>query len=228
MAWSTRPPSSGPADDGQLDVALGAQLGHRLEQGDQALHRARRCDEVTMMRPGTGVTSSRGRNTVWSTPTGTTVIRSGVDAHLGGDVVARVLRHREHGRERARHADLHAEEAEPAPRGEALPRVGRVRQGQLAVDRDRVVQGGQAAASRPRPCRACPVPRHWLSCTTSKSSRRSARSLAGPPRVGQRLAESGRAHDAELDPVLSARRTRGDAAPGTGRGLGRGRGRRRA
>ena len=30
-----------------------------------------------MMRPGTGVTSSNGRNTVWSTPTGTTVIRSG-------------------------------------------------------------------------------------------------------------------------------------------------------
>ena len=29
-----------------------------------------------MMRPGTGTTSARGRKMVWSTPTGTTVIRS--------------------------------------------------------------------------------------------------------------------------------------------------------
>ena len=28
----------GPADHDQLDVALGAQLGHRLEQRDEALH----------------------------------------------------------------------------------------------------------------------------------------------------------------------------------------------
>ena len=32
-------------------------------------------DEVTMIRPGTGSTSAWGRKTVWSTPTGTTVIR---------------------------------------------------------------------------------------------------------------------------------------------------------
>ena len=34
-------------------------------------------DDVTMRRPGTGFSSGRGLNTVWSTPTGTTVIRSG-------------------------------------------------------------------------------------------------------------------------------------------------------
>ena len=33
-------------------------------------------DEVTMRRPGTGVAPARGRKTLWSTPTGTTVIRS--------------------------------------------------------------------------------------------------------------------------------------------------------
>ena len=49
-------------------------------------------DEVTMIRPGTGSTSSRGRNTVWSTPTGTTVIRSRLHAHLGGDVAPSTTR----------------------------------------------------------------------------------------------------------------------------------------
>ena len=38
MALSTRPPSAGAADDDQLDVALGAELGHRLEQRHQPLH----------------------------------------------------------------------------------------------------------------------------------------------------------------------------------------------
>ena len=40
-------------------------------------------DEVTMMRPGTGSTSSRGRNTVWSTPTGHDGHPVGCHAHLG-------------------------------------------------------------------------------------------------------------------------------------------------
>ena len=38
MASATRPSGAGIADDHQLDVPLGAQLGHRLEQRDQSLH----------------------------------------------------------------------------------------------------------------------------------------------------------------------------------------------
>ena len=34
-------------------------------------------EDVTMIRPGTRGRSGRGRNTVWSTPTGTTVMRAG-------------------------------------------------------------------------------------------------------------------------------------------------------
>ena len=127
----------------------------------------------------------------------------GPHLHLRGDVAARRLRHREHSRERSRHPDLHAEESEPALGGESLPRVGRVRQGQLAVHRDRVVQGGQ---QRPT------VLDHTEHAGTEalvvvdhiEVAPAFGQDLPGPPRIGQRLAESGSAHDAELDPVLAA------------------------
>ena len=64
------------AHDHQLDVALGAELGHRLEQRDQPLHGdvARGRDHEP---PGHRLHVGRRANTVWSTPTGTTVMRSG-------------------------------------------------------------------------------------------------------------------------------------------------------
>ena len=68
-----------------------------------------------------------------------------------------------------------------------------------------VVSSGQPSSTMP----SMPLPRHWLSCTTSNSSRRSRQELAGPQRVGQGLAEAGRAHDGELDPVLPG----GELAP---------------
>ena len=77
-----------------------------------------------MIRPGTGSTSGWGRNTVWSTPTGTTVIRSSSTPICAAmstfdDSETVTTRGRAPG-----HLDLHPEEAEPAPLGELLPRVG--------------------------------------------------------------------------------------------------------
>ena len=76
MARSTRPPSFGrpmtvsSTSRSVRSLATASSSGTRPFIGTSLL-------EVTMMRPGTGVTSSKGRNTVWSTPTGTTVMRSG-------------------------------------------------------------------------------------------------------------------------------------------------------
>ena len=154
-----------------------------------------------MMRPGTGVTSSKGRKTVWSTPTGTTVMRSGAHIHLRRDVLARVLRHRDHGGQGARHPHLHAEETEPAARREALPGVGRVRQGELAVDRDGVVQRRQQRPAvldhAEHPVAQALVVVHDVELVAALRQQ-----LAGPQRVGQGLPEAGRAHDGELGPVL--------------------------
>ena len=100
-------------------------------------------EEVTIRRPGTGTTSSMGRNTVWSTPTGTTVMRSGstpiwaaMSVRDDCDTV------RMAGSRRATRTCM-PQEAEPPPGGEALPGVGGVVEGQLAVDGDRVVQRGE-------------------------------------------------------------------------------------
>ncbi len=76
MARSTRPPSVGrpmtvsSTSRSVRSLATASRRGTSPFIGTSLL-------EVTMMRPTWGVTSSRGRNTVWSTPTGTTVIRSG-------------------------------------------------------------------------------------------------------------------------------------------------------
>ena len=67
----------------------------------------------------------------------------GQHAHLGGDVGLGRLGHGDHPGQGPGHLDLHAQEAEPAALGEVLPRVGGVAQGQLPVDGDGMVQGGE-------------------------------------------------------------------------------------
>ena len=131
--------------------------------------------EVTMIRPGTGVTPSSGRKTVWSTPTGTTVIRSGATPICAAmsvrefcDTVTTA------GRARATRTCI--------PRKPNQRRVVKVCHGFVVWDRAswrstvmgwcRVVSRGHPSATMP----SMPVPRHWLSCTTSNSSRRSANS----------------------------------------------------
>ncbi len=197
----------GPADHRQLDVALGAQLGHRLEQRHEALHGdvAARGDHDPPRRrrhvvdgPVDGVVhpDRDHRHTLRR------------DVHLGRDVLAGILRNGEHGGEGPGHAHLHTQEPEPAARGEALPGVGGVRQRELAVHRDRMVQGGE---QRP-PVRdhaehagaEALVVVHHVEVVASLRQQ-----LAGPQREGERLAEAGRAHDGELQPVLA----RGELAP---------------
>ncbi len=76
MAFSTRPPSLGrpitvsSTSRSVRSLATASSRGTKPFMGTSLL-------DVTMMRPGTGETSSKGRKTVWSTPTGTTVMRSG-------------------------------------------------------------------------------------------------------------------------------------------------------
>ena len=76
MARSTRPPGRGrpmtmsSTSRSVRSLATASSSGTRPFIGTSL-------DEVTISRPGRGSTSGRGRNTVWSTPTGTTVMRSG-------------------------------------------------------------------------------------------------------------------------------------------------------
>ena len=77
MVRATRPPSVGrpmttsSTSRSVRSLATASSRGTRPFMGTSL-------EDVTMIRPGTrGRFRARGRNTVWSTPTGTTVIRSG-------------------------------------------------------------------------------------------------------------------------------------------------------
>ena len=161
-----------------------------------------------MIRPGTGRHVVEGAEHGVVDPDGDHRHPLGRDIHLRGDVLARVLRHREHGGKGAGHAHLHAEETEPAARREALPGVRRVRQGELAVDRDGVVQrrqqGPPVLDHAEHPVAEALVVVHDVELVATLRQE-----LAGPQRVGQGLPEAGRAHDGELGPVLPG----GELAP---------------
>ena len=132
--------------------------------------------EVTMMRPGTGAISDGGRKTVWSTPTDTTVMRS------GRTCICAAMSWRDP--------------------GGFLGRGGRVGQGELPVDRDGVVQGGEQGPpvldQAQHPVAQALVVVHDVEVRTPP-----AQDVADPQGVRERLAEPGRAHDGELEPVLS-------------------------
>ncbi len=129
--------------------------------------------EVTMIRPGTGITSSMGRKTVWSTPTGTTVIRSGATS------ICAAMSWREFcetvttaGSARATRTCM--------PRNPNQRRVVKRCQGFVVCERASwrsTVIGWCSVVNRGHPSStisSIPRPRHWLSCTTSNSSRRCA------------------------------------------------------
>ena len=125
----------------------------------------------------------------------------GVHAHLLCDVVTRVLRNGHDGRESPCDPDLHAEEPEPAAGGDALPGSTGMRQGQLAVHRDGVVQRREQRPpvgdySQHARSEALVVVHHVEVAAPG------GQEPADAAREGQWLAEAGRAHDAELQPVL--------------------------
>ncbi len=192
----------GPSDHGQLDLTFGAQLGHRLEQGHQSLHRD---------------VAARGHH----------------DPPRDGGEASRWAGRRCGPRRRARRSCARAPRpsAPRCPAREFCETVttaGRARATRNCIPRKpnqrrvvkrcqgfvvcesaswrstvigwcRVVSSGHPSSTMP----SIPLPRHWLSWTTSKSSRRSASSWRARLREGQRLPEAGGAHDAELDPVLA-------------------------
>ncbi len=174
MARSTRPFSVGrpitvsSTSRSVRSLATASSRGTRPFMGTSLL-------EVTMIRPGTGVTSSKGRNTVWSTPTGTTVIRSGATS------IWATMSWREF-------CDTVTTAGSARATRTCMPRKPNHRlvvkrcQGFVVCERASwrstvigwcsVVSSGHPSETMP----SMPVPRHWLSCTTSKSSRRRASS----------------------------------------------------
>ena len=190
-----------PPDHGQLNVALGAQLGDGFEERHQTLHR----DVATRghhdaPRLGRHVLERTEHRVVDPDRHHGHALRG--HTHLRGDVVPRVLRHRQHGGQCPRHPDLHAEEPEPSASGETLPGVGCMGQGELAVDRDGMVQRrqqGPAVFDHSEHCVAqALIVVHDVEFVTAFSQQ-----LTNSQRIGQRLSESRRAHDGEFSQVLT-------------------------
>ena len=152
------------------------------------------------------------------------VQRVGIDTHLRDDVLLRVLRHRDVARHLARDVHLHAEEPVPTAQRELAQRRARVREVEVAVDGDRVVQRVARTASRrarspSRPRAEALVVVHEVELVAPV-----AQLLVDAAAERVRLGEPGACHDREL---LRRRRrcgTRAATARGTGSRACRGRG----
>ena len=129
------------ADDGQRDVALGAQLGHCLEQVGEALQgdvgrrggdQSARCTGDARLRyEQLGIDAHRHE---------THAVEA--DAHVGVDVFDRVLADDDDARHAAGDAALHLHEVVPATDRVALPPRRGVGHLQCPIAGDRVVQRG--------------------------------------------------------------------------------------
>ena len=127
------------ADDGQCDVALRAQLRHRLEQVREALERhvSGRCGDQPTRTPSNvrqrceqiGIDADRHE----AHPVQ-------ADSHVGVDVLDRVLADHDDARHAAGDAALHPHEVVPTADRVALAPCGRVSHLQGAIARDRMVQ----------------------------------------------------------------------------------------
>ena len=135
-------------------------------------------DEVTMSRPGRLATSASGRNTVWSTPTGTTVSRS------RGTCIWRLMSMREFaetvstaGSSRATRTCMRRK---PNHR-RVVNRCHAPSAWSRAIERSTVIGWWSVSSSgQPRRCSSrIPEPRHWLSWTRSNSSRLRGRARSG-------------------------------------------------
>ena len=125
-------------------------------------------DEVTMIRPGTGVRSGRGRNTEWSTPTGTTVIRSvatpscaAMSVFDDSDTVTT------RGKDRATRTCIRRKPNQRrwVKRCQGLVAWLRASWRSTVIGWCRVVSSGQPSSIIP----SIPLPRHWLSWIRSNS-----------------------------------------------------------
>ena len=124
---------------GERDVALGAQLGHGLEQVGRPF-RATSADAVVIRRPGHAGDLGQRPEQLRVDADGHEAHAVVGDAHVGVDVVDRVLADDDDARHPRRDPALHLDERVPAADRPALAPVRRVVHLQLAVLRDRVVQ----------------------------------------------------------------------------------------
>ncbi len=127
------------ADDGERDVTLGAQLGHRLEQVRQSLERdvGRRGREQAA---GPALDVVERLEQIGVDADGDEAHAVDLDAHVGVDVVDRVLRHDDDARHLRGDLALHLDERVPATDRPALVPVLGVAHLELAVLGDRVVE----------------------------------------------------------------------------------------
>ena len=162
-----RPTTTSSTGRSVRTFATASSSGTRPFMGTSAL-------AVVMIRPGTRAMRGRGRKWVWSTPTGTTVIRSSRTPSCSAmsrldDSETVMIR----GSLRTTRICMR--------RNPNQRRSVSLRMGEVAWDSSRsrstvigwctVATTGKPSSSRPR----MPLARHWLSCTMSKSPRRSRR-----------------------------------------------------
>ena len=150
MAGAAAPPGLGPADDDELDVALGAQLRDRLEQRHEPLERhvgaGGRDDPAGHARA-----SSAGRKTsVLDADRDDRACARPGDAEVADDVVERCSRDTvSSAGSRRTHPRLHPQERVPAAACVSLRRqVGAAARSRRAVHGDRVVHGGEHREAR--------------------------------------------------------------------------------
>ena len=128
-----------PDDDEVRVLAFGAHLGERLDQVRQALERH---VGTRGRHQSTGHARDMGERAklLLVDADRHDVQRVGVHAHLRDDVLLRVLRHRDVARQLAGDVHLHAQESVPAAECQPAIERRRVRQLQVTVDGDRMVQ----------------------------------------------------------------------------------------
>ena len=155
-----------------------------------------------------------GRNRSVSTPIGIDDKLARPEAEVAHGVVGTVLRGRDARGICAGDPGLHAAgtRTTAAARASLLPRR-HAAMSQPAVDRDRVMDRARPAAGPLAIKDSSPVPKVWLSCTTSNSSRAGGEDRHDPLAERARLREPGSAHDRELlhvDPRVRNSDQRGD------------------
>ncbi len=187
------------ADHDQLAVALGAQLGQRLEQRDQALERHVRAGghhdatghpRYFGVRPEMGVVDADRHDVQFVLDT----------VHLADDVAGRRRRDGEDARQLRDDPHLHAQEPVPASQRDLSQRVAGVAELERLVDGDRMVERGH---DRP-PLRVQleHAPAEALVVVDQvEVGPPVTQEAADPPAVRQRLREPGSAHDPELRQV---------------------------
>ncbi len=125
----------------------------------------------------------------------------GRDVHLGDDVALARLRHGDESRDPARDLHLHVEEPVPPPERESSVRARGVREVEVAVDGDRVVQRAEHRPAvfvhhREQPAAEALVVVHDVEVGTTVPQE-----PAGAEAERVRLREPGAAHDPELAEV---------------------------